>query len=176
MPPSIIIEGPDRCGKSTLVGMLAKELPKYTLLHFKGPPPGLARHDQSVHQQLVFMRMAAGLQHGLYLCDRSHIGELVYAPLYRGYYPTWWQHIDSKVASDTIVVLLLTSEELFKKRWDKKGDTVPTDYALVSKLFEAALNSSDLPVKRVFQSHTIEDLLAAKAWVLDCIKRQNGLD
>lgn len=176
MPPSIIIEGPDRCGKTTLVGMLAKELPKYTQLHFRGPPLGLAANDQSRHQYLVFSRMAAGLQGGTFLCDRSHIGELVYAPLYRGHFPTWWKQVDDAVPSDTIVVLLITSEKLFKERWDKQGDTVPTDYTQVGKLFESALNSSHLPIKRMFQSYDIKDLLAAKAWILDCIKRQNGED
>jgi thymidylate kinase len=69
----VIIEGADKTGKTTLAKAIAGEL-GYEYVHFstpKGPPA-----DEYIDFLLALKRPT--------VCDRFHLGELVYGPLLRG--------------------------------------------------------------------------------------------
>ena len=74
----IIIEGVDGAGKSTLVEAIQDELPAAEMIH-KGPikRSPLIEYEAS----LEHYRVNSGRD---IVCDRWHIGELVYGPLLRG--------------------------------------------------------------------------------------------
>lgn len=74
----IIAEGIDGSGKSTLISQLAEELPEAVLLH-RGP---LKQHPM-LEYEFPFANYVPGAETSL-LCDRWHVGELIYGPLYRG--------------------------------------------------------------------------------------------
>src|ERR1700675_809922 len=68
-----VIEGADKTGKTTLAKAIAKQL-GYKYIHFsapKGPPA-----DEYIDFLLALKRPT--------VCDRFHLGELVYGPLLRG--------------------------------------------------------------------------------------------
>lgn len=78
----IILEGPDGAGKTTLAQSLCDEVSRHgdevTLLH-KGP---LTRHPLLEYElDLADYRPNSGSH---IICDRWHIGELVYGPILRG--------------------------------------------------------------------------------------------
>jgi thymidylate kinase len=83
----IILEGLDRCGKSTQAKMLWKWLAKnqpynpLVQLHYSGYPT----QDQSVLNYNHMFEIIEDAPWTNFILDRSHIGEMVYAPKYRGY-------------------------------------------------------------------------------------------
>lgn len=74
-----IIEGADGVGKTTFVQKLASELQgPVTILH-RGPPE---RHPLAEYELELDDYRPGGGRH--IICDRWHLGELIYGPVYRG--------------------------------------------------------------------------------------------
>lgn len=87
------IEGMDNCLKDTIIYELRSILPPETqILKFSNPPKGVrAKEYQMKHFQDMFDLMestvAANKRH--LILNRSHLGEFVYAPIYRKYDADW---------------------------------------------------------------------------------------
>jgi hypothetical protein len=71
---AIIIEGTDKCGKTSLATQLSAML-GWPIVKCSQPGPMGA-----VHEYLTTLRATAGP----FIADRFHLGESVYGPLYRG--------------------------------------------------------------------------------------------
>lgn len=69
----IVIEGPDKTGKTTLAKAIAKKL-GYEYVHFSAPKGSPA--DEYIDFLLKLKKPT--------VCDRFHLGELVYGPMFRG--------------------------------------------------------------------------------------------
>lgn len=69
----IVIEGPDKTGKTTLAKAIAEQL-GYEYKHFSAPKGSPA--DEYIDFLLKLKRPT--------VCDRFHLGELVYGPMFRG--------------------------------------------------------------------------------------------
>jgi thymidylate kinase len=106
---NFIIEGLDRLGKSTLIENIQQDLGLYTVVHC-GKPKKLKCLDNSLekYQVEVFLNMFQLLTNSFRLIyDRGHLGELVYAPLYRGYSGEYVFKIEEVFPlSDTRLILL----------------------------------------------------------------------
>ena len=84
-----VIEGQDRCGKSTAVNLLRSKItnPKILVLHSSKPPKGVnpetwtRDHYEAVLNTALYLVEAEGCD---VIMDRSWLGETVYGPLYRG--------------------------------------------------------------------------------------------
>lgn len=83
-----VIEGLDRCGKSTFISELRKHLknPRTLTLHSNKPPAGVDFREWSVKHYYSLCNTIRSLWQEGYdiILDRSWIGEAVYGPLYRG--------------------------------------------------------------------------------------------
>lgn len=78
----IIIEGPDNCGKNTLINKLSENFLTVTNIHYKKP-------ENKYIQTTLFRGYAYAIVNKVYNTDaiilnRSHYGEYVYGCLYRG--------------------------------------------------------------------------------------------
>jgi thymidylate kinase len=95
-----IIEGLDRLGKSTLIENIQRESGFYQTVHMSKPkklpfyerqtvvPPKLVENNEVLfmYQRDSFITMFNLIHSDAHLIfDRAHLGEAVYAPLYRGY-------------------------------------------------------------------------------------------
>jgi thymidylate kinase len=100
----IIVEGPDRVGKNTLIEFLCSKSDNYIVRHFK-KPIGNTNEEKIKYQEDDFLyefRFSSLAHRGhtlereptdLFIWNRSHIGEWVYGDMYRNYKPNWiWEY------------------------------------------------------------------------------------
>lgn len=86
MEQLLIIEGPDRVGKTSLVNALKHKIKNVVVIKFDGPKAGTPweMHDEQEHksrQSLIHIHHL--LNDGkIVILDRSHIGEYVYSKIY----------------------------------------------------------------------------------------------
>lgn len=79
--PIVVIEGPDGAGKTTLAGLIAREL-RYEVRH-EGPPPPDRPPLQHYLERLYDAALSLAVCRGIVL-DRFALGERVYGPILRG--------------------------------------------------------------------------------------------
>lgn len=119
----LIIEGMDRCGKSTLIANLRKHYftnPALIVHHSSAPPRGLSNKDSELWEAEHYSDLAYTFHHLSYregydiICDRFHLGAIVYGMRYRGLNPYTIYKIDNKFiahgAEDAIAMVLLTDD------------------------------------------------------------------
>lgn len=123
LPTKYLIDGVDRLGKSTLVNSLLNELGYHLVIHYDKPKAlscytGDGQDARGIYQELCNENMFRLLKTQVpIIFDRTHLGELVYAPMYRGYSGDYvlkmeQQLIDEKpytVEDDVCLILLTTS-------------------------------------------------------------------
>lgn len=118
-PNQFIIEGVDRMGKSTLIQGIQEELGYHLQIHYEKPKK-LKAYENSDSPLLNYM---VELYRGMFelidadhkvIFDRGHLGEVVYAPLYRKYSGLYvydmekWSH-----TKNARLILLTTSDFSF---------------------------------------------------------------
>ncbi len=89
-----LIEGLDRLGKDTLIEGIQNRLGYHQVLHYSKPleldcylrDPSFSaqRHYQEASFRTMFHLLRDAHDANI-ICNRAHLGECVYAPLYRGY-------------------------------------------------------------------------------------------
>lgn len=123
----IIVEGPDNCGKDSLINRISENFLTITKIHYTKP-------DNKYIQNTIFRGYAYAIVNKVYdtdaiILNRSHYGEFVYGCMYRG--------ISDKDALDIIneiddiyiknnidvyyIQLMSTSEKLLLKNEDNKS-------------------------------------------------------
>jgi hypothetical protein len=123
---SILIEGPDRCGKTTVSHALQRLLPGWSYKHHGVPPSGC-----SVYQYHGWGLVDA---HAQQIIDRLHWSEVAYGMTYRrecGYQFWQWRAIELALLSRATTVLHLTDEPgSILSRWKNE----PNDCTKISEL------------------------------------------
>lgn len=152
----IIIEGPDNCGKNTLINKISENFLTITNIHYTKP-------ENKYIQNTVFRGYAYAIVNKVYdtdavILNRSHYGEYVYGCLYRG--------ISDKDALDIIneiddiylkynidvyyIQLLSTSDKLLVKNDDNKS---------LSKGNIEAISAEQRRFKSVFDKSNLNKIL-----------------
>lgn len=131
----LIIEGPDRCGKNTLIKNLTSQSENYVVRHF-GSAKGKDDYEKRNYQFQFFKKEfeLASLRgqfdmpdkerypRDIWIMNRAHLGEFVYGKMYRETHPEQWvmemekmfgMHLDP-----SIYLLLLTAPAEFLCRRD----------------------------------------------------------
>jgi hypothetical protein len=91
-PTKFLIDGIDRLGKSTLAQGILNELGYHLMIHYDKPKILTAYSNGVPNMALASYQMQCNINMFKLLrsdipviFDRTHLGELVYAPMYRGY-------------------------------------------------------------------------------------------
>ena len=121
----IIVCGLDRCGKSTLVSQLQMAYEKINkkvfYMHSKKPPPGTSefQREWSSKYYIGWSEMFEFMTTDIVLLDRFHLGEMIYAPMFR-HYDTEHAFVADEILArqDTYLILLTDSVERLKERSD----------------------------------------------------------
>lgn len=154
----LIFEGLDRCGKDTIINHIAADYPHLIRVHW-GYPKGETNEDKTEYQVKAFnaeMAVQGNLRHiyganyfedGIYIWNRSHIGEYVYGPMYRESNPeSWIPQLESsyfKNDEDVYLIYLYADVDFILKQDDGKSFT--TDRKKKQKemrLFNEAVDKS----------------------------------
>lgn len=179
-PTKFLIDGIDRLGKSSLIERIQEELGYHLVIHYDKPKAlanfmvdaenmigGTHVSDKAVTNQALKMYQEEA-NRGMFellksnvpiIFDRTHLGELVYAPLYRGYDGSYVFEmekdlIESKFftqASDIRLILLTSSNTDMLKDDGKSFD--PTKKKFEQDLFIEAFHKSKLTNKVIVDVH-----------------------
>lgn len=95
-PTKILIDGIDRLGKSTLIESILNDLGYHLVIHYDKPKVLLCYGNEAYdhHNEYAMMRYQEETNTQMFnlmktdipiIFDRTHLGEMVYAPLYRKY-------------------------------------------------------------------------------------------
>lgn len=120
--PTIIIEGIDGAGKSTLFDSIVTKIPKTydKVLTHKGVPE-FEDPEREYFHQLSWLRS----QHFM-VADRYHVGELIYGPIYRGKSTTegyWFDAIEERLDQlKAVKIILLPELDVIRERIAKRGE------------------------------------------------------
>lgn len=119
--PLIIIEGVDGSGKTTLIDELAHVAPDDTRVKHCGPlqTHPLVEYEWGLHDYVPGSGQTI-------LCDRWHVGELIYGPLYRGQSqltPAMRRHVELFLASRGALRLYMdTPYDVVAARIARRGE------------------------------------------------------
>jgi thymidylate kinase len=159
---NFIIEGMDRCGKSTLVDRLPEIMDHtWPIISTHFPKIKFQEHENKVEYcKKLYSTTFAHLNYltmicGQFIMDRSHISEYVYGQLYRDYDSRYAlqseQCMDfaSLVVNTTLIVLVDNPENIQSREDGKSNSTEHTDLVAEFRLFKYAFLTSILK-KKVF--------------------------
>lgn len=147
---SFLIEGCDCVGKTTLVKQFLKhdenKRKKLKVIKCSAPPSNLCREEQRLFCKNQYEKIVRLMNsRGNLVLDRFHLGEAVYAPIFRGYYPDYVRELEKKM-EDVKLIVLTANPALVVKRFDGKFITKRQIPAIL-KNFEAQFYLSDIKNK-----------------------------
>lgn len=136
----IIVEGLDRCGKTSLIENLIKhyKLP-FMKLHFYGPPFKDINKNVEFDTVLYTDMVKVFDVFDNVIADRSHLGALVYSPLYRNNNGYHVLELDKQLPSDVILITLIDNAENLIERDD--GESFTTDLDKKQKEIDLFINA-----------------------------------
>jgi thymidylate kinase len=176
----LIIEGPDRCGKNTLIKNLTSQAENFVVRHFgsvKGENDMEKRNFQfqffKKEFELASLRSRFEMPdkerypRDIWIWNRAHLGEFVYGKMYRDTKPEEWvMKMESLFAMDidpSVHLLLLTADPEFLCKRDD-GLSFTTDVEKKRKEienFEKAFNTSKIMNKKILNVSNGENYLDA---------------
>ena len=131
------IEGLDRLGKSTLIDGILNTLGYYQVIHFSKPTDLDIYRKASMGRPSVAARLyqEEGFRNSMMLArsgarivfDRWHLGEMVYAPMYRGYDGDYVLDLERRFHLDTVYdirLILLTEDFEIAKHFVDDGQSL----------------------------------------------------
>ncbi len=162
-PRKFLIEGIDRLGKDRLIAGLQKQLGYHAVIHCSKPIRSEYYVKQSEKDALrlfqvdTFRTMFAILRDMplmRVIYNRAHLGECVYAPLYRSYSGDYVfeleREFDMPHITDLRLILLVENFEVSKHFSDDGKSLGPTNERKKEQdFFLGAFASSTIPDKRV---------------------------
>jgi thymidylate kinase len=173
------IEGLDRLGKSTLIEGICNRLGYYEVIHFSKPqnldiyqhafgiPPLSVYQQESFRNSMLIAKSGARV-----IFDRWHLGECVYAPMYRKYSGDYVFDLEKSFDMDTVDVRLILLVEDFgvARHFVDDGESLGAVEKREEEQhrFVAAFNKSIIPDKRII---CVTDLglggFKPKEWIID---------
>jgi thymidylate kinase len=160
----IIIEGPDRVGKDTIIGNIIKEYKKsFVYLHHYANPTGNEHWGKDQYNNMFELFHS----NRYIIANRAHGGEVVYPKLYHGYDGNYVYNIEKKFNTYNILLIVLIDEpENLISRDD--GLSFSTDLEMKRKeieLFKEFYEDSNIKNKMLINIKDLdEDQVKAKVF------------
>jgi len=119
----LLFEGCDCVGKTSIINELKKYLQKNSVYkHFSNPP---TCKNEMIFNRIQYLNEIHLMNMYKYevnfIYDRFYFGELVYAPIYRGYTIDYQDFIEGQLNDlNAILVYVYCNEDIIHKRFDNK--------------------------------------------------------
>lgn len=184
-----LIEGLDRLGKDTLIDGILNTRGYHQVLHFSKPrelacyepsPTGMTAAEMKSaslqeYQSRSFRTMFSLLRDAVYspiICNRAHLGENVYAPLYRAYSGNYVFDMESAFLTDVhnVRLILLTEDFEYAKHFIDDGESLGAieNREKEQELFIAAFERSSISDKRILSvTDPAMGGFKRREWILD---------
>ena len=152
---AFMIDGIDRLGKSTLIDNILNELGYHLVVHYEKPKKlDFYTHDPLFQYQLhcnrtMFFMINEGIR---VIFDRTHLGECVYAPLYRNYDGDYVFNMEKMTNLKRTKLILLTTSN-FDILTDDGESFDWSNKEKEQELFIQAFNKSLIPDKCIIDVH-----------------------
>lgn len=154
---NIIIEGCDCVGKTSLIAEFLKLQPNYRVVKCSAP-----KDKEAAREEYTRIVKEIQLQNNI-IFDRALLGEKVYAPVFRGYYPEYMDELEEQ-CNNALVVLLTANPKIALQRFDGKfidADQIPN---IMLSFFEE-FHESKYPKKMILDSSYLKpNVLAEILW------------
>lgn len=162
MNKTIIFEGLDRCLKDTMIERIKTLLPAAHVLHYSKPPKNV---NQEQYQRDSFFQMMKLIGFNAFflpenkaslIINRSHIGEYVYAPIYRNYPGDYVYDLERRdpdlMNRIWLITLVDTNLDAYLKRDDGESfsNADPEKVREEIQRFTEATTKSHIKNKRLF--------------------------
>ncbi len=160
MQKNIIVEGLDRCGKDTQIGLLSKYF--YTqhnkitqVFHYSKLPFDTVEQHQSyshdLYKDMFDMMIDNPSSYRNLIFNRAHLGEAVYAPLYRNYSGDYVFDIEKNYINELenlYMIVLVNDADILFSRDDGHGFSKNShDIDKEKQRFERAFELSNIRKK-----------------------------
>lgn len=162
IPKLVIFEGVDNTGKSTQAKILMRDYPFYSeYVHFSYPKDG--RSESQYTDYANFMNRIFRQYFGT-VADRSHIGEMVYGPLYRKGKMKHVLNLEKmypETMSSTVLILFEDKPSNIIKRDDGRSFSIKMTRKIKEMLmFRLAFYRSNIKYKKIININglTIEEV------------------
>ena len=142
---NIILEGCDKTGKTSIAKKLIELCPTLKYLHFTAP-----KNYGDGQKQYIKLIKKLNNEHGL-VCDRSWLGEGVYAPLMRGYTPDYLRNLEKSILNHNYLFLIIADENKVLKRFDGKF-IIPAQINYVLSEFKKEFDNCNVQKKFVIDT------------------------
>ena len=164
---NIIIEGPDNVGKSTLIRNIKNHFndcvfQNLCYSNITGlKPHELIKYNKVLYNQMFHIMGNQPSNAGV-ICDRSHISEMVYSPLYRSYEGDYVLDIEKqfqnlKMWSDIYLITLIDKTENLIKRDDGLSHSIDEEKKNKElQLFKIAHDNSLIENKLFLSIHNLD--------------------
>ena len=160
----LFVEGQDCTGKSTLIKNLSENL-SFSTHHFDKPfgdnDDGKYHYQMGQFQLMFDMVKSSNIN---WLFDRSHIGEMVYGPMWRNRFPTYIEELESQFIKDynskSFVIYLSCDADEIKNRFKSRPDEhCPSETQITNdnKMFLNALDHTLFEVIYIDTTNTSAD-------------------
>ena len=186
----LIIEGPDRCGKNTLIKNLCSQSENHIVRHW-GSAKGENDRQKRNYQYRFFkkefqlasernkfeMTDEKRYPRDLYIWNRGHLGEFVYGNLYRDTKPQEWvMRMETDFSFDidpSVYLLLLTApaDFLCKREDGHSFSSKVADKELELKCFDVAFNNSKIMNKKSISVANGYDTYLSQEIILDEVNK-----
>lgn len=137
---NIILEGCDCTGKTILANELITHFKDYNIVHI-GAPKGLDEFRETATGLVNKLNNEQGL-----IFDRALLGECVYGPIKRGYYPDYMRELEKTIKDHNILVLVTADEQIIQDRFDGKFLT-REEIPIVLNKFDEEFNKANYQQK-----------------------------
>lgn len=163
----LFIEGPDNSGKGTQIDLIKKYVEyKYNCpvhyLHYsnikgKQNKEEIRELSEQLYRQMFQLLKADSIfNNDLIICDRSHLGEAVYSPMYRKYSGDYVFDLEKEYLPEFedpvgLLVFTETAENLIKRDDGLSFSIDPVQKQAEIDTFRSAFNKSKVPYKKFIE-------------------------
>lgn len=163
---NVVLEGCDGAGKTSIAKALVRASSDFRKVVHVSNPSSLEEGRETFSELVAVLNASRGLVY-----DRAQVGERVYSPIKRGYYPEYMDALDRQVGRRTLFVLVTAPSEVLHERYD--GEFITEDEIdEVAERFYAEFMRAPLKSKTVVDTSLV--IPEQAAWWIMCLCGSKG--